>query len=85
MRKRLDNIVALVVLLPCNMKKIPFKDKQRVSVFLTAEEELKLRKKALEAGVSLSEYVSRAGTISSVEEIKNYTEPEVESKVNIVG
>ena len=48
----------------------PFKDKQRVTIFMTEEKELELRKKALEAGVSLSTYLSAAGSITPSNTVK---------------
>jgi hypothetical protein len=42
------------------IKGIPFKKKQRVSIFLTPEKKLELKTKALKAGISLSELISMA-------------------------
>lgn len=53
------------------MQKVYFKDKKRVTIFLTEEKEKELKKKAIDAGVSLSTLLSTAGTISSVREVQN--------------
>lgn len=44
------------------MSKIPFKNKQRVSIFLDPDKVLQLKRNALDTGVSLSDYLANAGT-----------------------
>ena len=52
------------------MNTIPFKEKKRVSIFLTEEKEKELKKKAIDAGKSFSDYLSIAGTITPIDTIK---------------
>ncbi len=63
------------------LSKIPFKDKKRVSIFLTEEKERELKKKAIDAGVSFSNFLSNAGTISSVEEVKKVQHKKIMDKM----
>lgn len=51
------------------MNKTPFKDKKRVSIFLTEEKEKEFKMKAVDAGVSLSQFLETAGTITSANKI----------------
>lgn len=63
------------------MSKIPFKDKKRISIFLTEEKERELKKKAIDVGVSFSDFLSNAGTISNIEDIKKASESTVGAAV----
>ncbi len=51
------------------MNKTPFKDKKRVSIFLPEEKEKEFKMKAVEAGVSLSQFLETAGTVTSVNQV----------------
>lgn len=59
-----------------------FKDKKRVSIFLTGEQEKELKKKAIDVNLSLSEFLVRAGTGTFINQPK-YEQTTPKAKENI--
>lgn len=55
------------------MTNIPFKNKKRVSIFISEDKEKEFKKKAIEAGVSLSQYLEAAGTVISIPDVRKHT------------